>query len=90
MKYVLQICAFVAIFAVIGCSSIASTNPDDYVGEYVFKPSNSAPGDFASFLILQRDHTAVEIRFSKETGQVTTKGDKVGFIQQKWRVPWRR
>jgi hypothetical protein len=76
MRYLLQICVFVSIFAVIGCNSTASTNSDDYVGEYVFKPSNSAPGDFASFLVLKKDHTAVEIGFSKETGQVTTKETK--------------
>jgi hypothetical protein len=38
-----------------GCGSAASTNLNDYVGEYVFKPSNAAPGNFASFIILKRD-----------------------------------
>jgi hypothetical protein len=71
MRYRLQICVLVAMLAAIGCSSTASTNPDDYVGEYVFKPSNSAPGDFANFLILKKDHTALEIKVSKETEQVT-------------------
>lgn len=76
MRYLVQICVLVAMFAALGCSSTSSTNPDDYVGEYVFKPSNSATGDFASFVILRKDHTAVEIRFSKEAGQVTTKETK--------------
>ncbi len=55
-----------------GCSSSVSTNADDYVGEYVFKPSNARPGDFADFLILKKDRTAVEYRFSKETGEIVT------------------
>lgn len=71
MRYLIQVFVFAAMFAAIGCNSTASTNPDDYVGEYVFKPTNSSPGDFANFLILKKDHTAVEIKFSKETGQVT-------------------
>jgi hypothetical protein len=55
-----------------GCRPAASTNPNDYVGEYVFKPSNTLPGDSASFVILKKDQTAVEIRFSKDTGEVQT------------------
>ena len=54
-----------------------SVNAEDCVGEYVFRPSNAAPGNFASFVILKQDHTAVEIRFSKDTGQVLT-------TQEKW------
>jgi len=60
-----------------GCGSAASTNLNDYVGEYVFKPTNAAPGNFASFIILKRDQTAVEIRFSPRTGDVLT-------TQEKW------
>ncbi|MEO8727027.1 MAG: hypothetical protein ABI383_13005 [Acidobacteriaceae bacterium] len=61
-----------AVFSVTGCISAVSTNPNDYIGEYVFKPNNAAPGDFASFIILKQDHTALEIRFSKDTGQIQT------------------
>ena len=38
----------------------------------MFRPNNSTPGDFASFVILKDDQTAVEIRFSKATGQIST------------------
>jgi len=60
-----------------GCRSVASTNANDYVGEYVFRPSNASPGNFSSFVILKDDHVAVEIRFSKATGEVET-------TQKKW------
>jgi hypothetical protein len=60
-----------------GCRSTASTNPNDYVGEYIFVPTYADPGDFASFVILKSDHTAVELRFSKATGQVQ-------MTQEKW------
>ncbi len=76
MKRKWLICAFLGLLSAAGCSS-ASTNPNDYVGEYVFKPSNASPGDFASFVILKKDQTAVEIRFFRDTGQVQT-------TQTKW------
>jgi hypothetical protein len=66
-----------AALSATGCNSTVSTNANDYVGEYVFKPSNAAPGDFASFLVLKQDHTAIEVRFSKSTGQIPT-------TQEKW------
>ncbi len=59
------------------CGSAASTNTGDYVGEYVFKPANATPGKFANFVILKKDQTAVEIRFSPQTGEITT-------TQEKW------
>jgi hypothetical protein len=65
------------LFTMLGCGSPASTNPADYVGEYVFKPFNSDPGTFADFLILKSDSTAIEIRYSKTTGQMIT-------AQTKW------
>jgi hypothetical protein len=70
-------CLFFSMLSATGCSSAPSTNPNDYVGEYVFKPSNASPGDLASFVILKKDQTAVEIHFSKDTGQVQT-------TQTKW------
>ncbi len=49
-----------------------STNPDDYVGEYVFKPSTAVPGGVANYVILKKDHSALEIRFATDTGEVHT------------------
>jgi hypothetical protein len=63
---------FVISLAISGCSTPASANPDDYVGEYVLRPNSIAPGQFASFVILKKDHTAVEITFVRETDQVIT------------------
>jgi hypothetical protein len=54
------------------CSSTVSRNPEDYVGEYVFRPFNSDTEQFADFVILKKDLKAVEIRFSKQSGQVVT------------------
>jgi hypothetical protein len=70
MKSKLLMLCFLAMLCALGCSSTISTNPSDYVGEYVFEPVNAPPGDFASFMILKKDQTALEIRFAKETGQV--------------------
>jgi hypothetical protein len=55
-----------------GCTTDVSTNPDDYVGEYVFQPADTDPGAFASFVYLRKDHTAVEVRISHVTGQLQT------------------
>jgi hypothetical protein len=77
MKQKWLACFLFAIFSATGCSPAPSANPNDYVGEYIFKPSNAAPGDFASFVILKKDQTAVEIRFVKDTGEVQT-------AQKKW------
>ena len=77
MKLKWLVCLFLAMFSVTGCSSSASTDPNVYVGEYVFKPDNAAPGDFASFVILKQDQTAVEIRFFKDKSEVQT-------TQKKW------
>jgi hypothetical protein len=67
-------------FSMTGCSDgtpiMASTNPADYVGEYVLTPSDGTHVQFADFLILRTDQTAVGIRFSKETEQVLTTKSK--------------
>lgn len=70
-----------ALFIILlsGCSSAVSANPEDYVGEYVFTPYGAAPGQFADFIILKRDGIAVEIRFSKASGQISTN-------QESWRL----
>lgn len=77
-----KICVSLLLFlgAVLsGCASTASTstNPADYVGEYIFTPYGASPGEFADFVILKKDGSAVEIRFSKDTGQIST-------TQEKW------
>lgn len=77
MKYIILACLSLMLSVVLGCNSPASTNPADYVGEYVFQPYNSDPGKFADFLILKSDFTAIEIRFSKAADQVVT-------TQTKW------
>jgi len=76
MKHTLLTWSFLAVLCTVGCSSAVSTNPNDYIGEYLFQPSNAAPGDFPSFVILKKDQTAVEVRFSRETGQVQTSQGK--------------
>ena len=60
------------VLAFAGCRGPVSTNSEDYVGEYVFTPSNANPGKFADFVILKKDHSAIEMRFSRDTGQVST------------------
>jgi hypothetical protein len=77
MKSFWLVCLLFSAFSVTGCSAAVSTNPNDYVGEYIFQPSNTSPGKVANFVVLKQDHTAVEIRFSKDTGQVQT-------TQTKW------
>lgn len=77
MKRILFSIVIAAALLTIGCGREASTNPGDYVGEYIFKPNNTDPGDFASFVILKRDQTALEIRFSPRTGNIST-------AQEKW------
>ena len=60
------------VLSATNCRSSASTNPSEYVGEYVLRPSSAAPGQFASFVVLRKDHTAVEVRFVRDTGQILT------------------
>ena len=77
MRRLELICVCLLALSVMGCSSKASTNPKDYVGEYIYQPTNSSPGKSASVVILKPDFTALEIRFFKGTGQVET-------TQAKW------
>jgi hypothetical protein len=60
-----------------GCATKISTNPHNYVGEYVFQPSSAYPGSFASFVVLREDQTATEIHVARQTGQVQ-------IIESKW------
>jgi hypothetical protein len=66
------LCSALLVFLAMGCSSAVSTNTADYVGEYVSRPFNSNISPFADFLILKADSKAVEIRVSRNSGQVTT------------------
>src|SRR5438445_11647899 len=59
------------VLLVSSCGPAVSTNAEDYVGEYAFLPRGSPPGNFASLVILRRDQTAMEIRFSRQTGEVS-------------------
>lgn len=72
MKLQHVVCWLFGVLFAMGCSSPVSINPNDYVGEYVFKPYNSDTGQFADFVILKRDLTALEVRFSKDSGQTST------------------
>lgn len=76
MKHVLLFSLSLIMFGFARCGSPASSNPDDYIGEYVFMPANSSPGQFASFVILKPDHEAVQIRFDKSSGQIHTNREK--------------
>jgi hypothetical protein len=80
MKRALFLWMFLLALALIGCASAVSSNPADYVGEYVLRPNGSAPpSGFGSFLILKPDNVAIEIRFDKGSGQVET-------TQEKWHL----
>jgi hypothetical protein len=72
MKRSCLITIMFALFVLVGCRSDASSDPDDYVGEYVFRTNTADLEASPTFLILKKDHTAVEITFSRATGQVMT------------------
>jgi hypothetical protein len=67
-----MLCLLFIAFAEAGCDSHVSTNPNDYAGEYIFNPSDLALGEFASFVILRQDLSALEVRYSKTTKAITT------------------
>jgi hypothetical protein len=75
-----------AAMSVMGCSSPISKDPGDYVGEYVYRPSDrpleTFPVQFASFVILKQDHVAVEIRFVRSTGQVLITKEKWHLLER--------
>lgn len=72
MKGILLIVSLVMSFTLVGCSVAVSANPSDYVGEYVFTPDMEVPLDFAAFVILNKDQTATEIRYSRVSGRIAT------------------
>jgi hypothetical protein len=74
MRQALLFVLSLASFSLSGCASRVSSNPADYVGEYVFMPANSSPpARFASFVVLKPDHEAVEIKSDPHSGVVQTK-----------------
>src|SRR6185437_7683350 len=74
------ICILFAVSAVSGCDSgsavLVSSNPVEYVGEYVLMPNDGTHVQFADVLILKKDYTAVGVRLSRETEQVLTSKTK--------------
>lgn len=72
MKGFLLIFSLVMSFTLAGCSAPVSTNPSDYVGEYVFTPDVEVPHDYAAFIVLNKDQTATEIRYSNVSSQIAT------------------
>ena len=62
-----------------GSNFEVSADPNDYIGEYVFKPFNTNIEKFANLLILKKDFTAVEIRYFNDI-------DHVFITETKWRV----
>jgi hypothetical protein len=57
---------------VFACNLEPSSNPDDYIGEYVLTPQSAVSEGFANFLILKKDNKAVVIRYNNASGQITT------------------
>jgi hypothetical protein len=66
-----------AVLCLVGCSTPASTNPNDYVGEYLLQPAHSVPEDFPYLVILRKDHVAVNVSYSRDSEQVLV-------VQKKW------
>jgi len=62
----------VVVVASSSCASPPSKNAEDYVGEYVFYPHGQSPGEFADIVVLKKNSAAVEMRFSKESGEIAT------------------
>lgn len=70
----------VGVLGVCACSSPVSTDPKDYVGEYLLRPAN-ADSSLASFIILEQNGTAFEVRFSKSSGRIDTTREPWGISQ---------
>jgi len=69
MKRLWCVLAAVTVVYSAGCSSTLSKNPDEYVGEHVFKPYNSDTEGFADSVNLKRDLKLIEVRFEKNQGR---------------------
>lgn len=68
-----------SVLILTGCGGRATTNVSDYVGEYVYTPHQPPPDRFANFLVLRADGTAVEVRYSRSSGQLST-------VEKRWSV----
>ena len=75
MKRLWCVLAAVTVVYSGGCSSTLSKNPDEYVGECVFKPYNSDTDGFADLVLLKRDLKAIEVRFHKKIGAGLDRGE---------------
>jgi hypothetical protein len=62
-----------------GCAADVDTRSSDYSGEYVFTPHQDPPAQFADFVVLRPDGVALEVRYSRSSGQITT-------TQTRWAV----
>ena len=65
-------CLVVALLMLTDCAGRENSPSNDYAGEYVFTPHEQPPAEFADFVVLRPDGTAVEIRYSRGSGQVST------------------
>jgi hypothetical protein len=63
-----------------GCGGPVSGTSSDYSGEYVFTPHEDPPPQFADFVVLRSDGTAVEIRYARSSGQVSTTEKRWKFV----------
>jgi hypothetical protein len=74
---VLSVVAFMSS----SCSSPPSKNAQDYVGEYVFYPHSQSPGEYADIVVLKKNSAVVEMRFSRESGEIAT-ADKTWRLRE--------
>jgi hypothetical protein len=73
MKSVILLVFASFMIVLAGCSSAVSTNPADYVGDYIFTPHMEVPQEFADALILNKDFSAIEVKYSAVSKQIVTK-----------------
>jgi hypothetical protein len=66
-----------ALLCLVGCSAALSTNANDYVGEYLLQPAHSVPEGFPYLVVLRKDHIAVNVSYSRDSGRVL-------IVQKKW------
>jgi hypothetical protein len=63
----------------LACGQPPSTDPIAYTGEYIFTPHQKPPPGASDFLVLRSDGTAIEVRYSPDSGQLST-------IQTQWAI----
>lgn len=65
-------CLFLSTLLLESCDPPVGSNPNDYVGEYVLTPHDTTVSGFADFVVLKRDHTAMLLRFDRDSDKVIT------------------